>query len=86
MVLGRCDKGMTEADRRQRSGMDHVAFCLAPAHYEAVPERCRSGGLEIPRAAFNSGAWGQGHAAYFLDPGGNHIEIKHYGGAGEPAE
>ena len=66
--------------------MHHPAFRLSPAHDEAVPERCRSGGLEILQAAFNSGAWGQGRAAYFLDPGGNHIEIEHYGGAGEPAE
>ena len=86
MVLIRCDEGMTEADRRRRSGMHHLAFCLSPDHYEAVLERCRSGGIEILREAFNSGARGQGHAAYFLDPDGNHIEIKHYGGAGEPAE
>ena len=63
-----------------------MAFRLAPAHYEAVPERCRSGGLSSPPEVFNNGAWGQGHAAYFLNPGGNHIEIEHYGGAEEPAE
>ena len=64
----------------------HLAFCLSPDHYEAVLKRCRSGGIEILREAFNSGARGQGHAACFLDPDGNHIEIKRYGGAGEPAE
>lgn len=75
------------------AAVDHIVLATpdmdrSVAFYSDVlePEFISPGGIESPRAAFNSGVWGEGHAAYFLDPGGNHIEIEHYGEAGEPAE
>jgi catechol 2,3-dioxygenase-like lactoylglutathione lyase family enzyme len=61
--------------RRPRSGVHHLAFGMDAAAFDGVIERCKDYHVEVLRKDINSGAKGEGYAAYFYDPDGNEIEI-----------
>ena len=64
--------------KKPRSGMHHLAFGMDAPEFNAVLDRCGTGGVTVRRLESNQGARGLGFAAYFYDPDGNEIEIKKY--------
>ena len=65
--------------RKWRGGMDHIAFCMDEAEYNAVIERVKKHGVHIHRGEEkNLGAFGVGYATYFYDPDNIEVEIKRY--------
>ena len=64
--------------RKWRGGMDHIAFSLDEAEYNAVIERAKRHGVHIHRQEKNLGAFGVGYATYFYDPDNIEVEIKRY--------
>ncbi len=73
-----CSPGYTRVNPGDRSGTDHIAFCLDPAEYDALLDRLRREDLIDRGPTVNQGARGDGLAAYFRDPDGNQLEIKKY--------
>jgi catechol 2,3-dioxygenase-like lactoylglutathione lyase family enzyme len=65
-------KGLERQDRDRPGGMQHVAFHVPPARFDALVERVRAAGVDVIGPVPLGGRF---WSAYFYDPNGIRLEL-----------